>query len=847
MILIIAEKPSLGRNIADAINGMGNGTMTKYSGYMEGCGYIVTWAFGHLFSLADIEYYTMGEGYKSGVTKVKWTMDNLPCFPTEYHYNLRGDDNGKPDDGVQRQFDTVSRLCNRADVDAIVNAGDADREGEIIVRTLVTKALHHGANKPILRLWLPDQTADTIRAALATMKSDSDYDRLASEGYARTFIDWLYGTNLTRYATLKSGTLLRVGRVIVPIVKAIYDRDMQIRSFTPEPYYAVISKTGDEETGEIELQSKERFAGSEKAKAQEYADKLNGLTTVVTSVKSKKGKLAPGKLYSLTKLQNVLSRKYKMSMTDSLAIAQKLYESGYLTYPRTNSEYLATAEKDKMKQIIGNVAKLGYPVKFKDEKTIFDDSKIEAHSALTPTFKIPGKNALTEQERLVYSTVFRRFVAVFCADDCVVNRTEITITTGDEVEVFQLKGMMILEPGWTKYDDSSQKDKLLPNLKKGDIIETAFTPVEKTTSPPKHYTVETLNNYLKNPFREEKAQLSESEDDEEEYKAIFEGLELGTEATRTGIIDNARNSKYILLNKDTYTILPQGEYLINTLMLMGISMDKYKTSEMGKALKKVYKGEMTVDQSVALAQSEIASIFANENAAADLSTDRNIGFRGDKIGTCPKCGGDIVRGVYNYGCMKYKEGCKFRIPLSLCSRPIPVSAAVSLLETGKTDVLTGFVSKAGKEFSAALRIEENDVKFDFSDVPTDTSAPRERLGVCPRCGGDVVKGKFNYGCMKYREGCKFRIPLTLASREITAEEAAVLLENGQTEVLSGFLSKAGNPFSAALRIEEDDVKFDFTNAPKTPRAPAVFSSSSRDYYENEDLPPEFFEPTHGAE
>ena len=199
MILIIAEKPSLGRNIADAINGMGKGAMTRGSGFMEGAGYIVTWAFGHLFSLADIEYYTMGEDYVPGKTKVKWSMDGLPCFPTKYQYDLRADDSGKPDDGVKRQFETVRALCNRPDVNTIVNAGDADREGEIIVRTLVTKALD--TPKPILRLWLPDQTAETIRAALSSMKSDSEYDRLAYEGYARTFIDWLYGTNLTRYAT----------------------------------------------------------------------------------------------------------------------------------------------------------------------------------------------------------------------------------------------------------------------------------------------------------------------------------------------------------------------------------------------------------------------------------------------------------------------------------------------------------------------------------------------------------------------------------------------------------------------------------------------------------------------
>ncbi|MBR2460530.1 MAG: topoisomerase C-terminal repeat-containing protein [Clostridia bacterium] len=723
MILIIAEKPSLGRNIADAINGMGLGAMSRGSGYMEGCGYIVTWAFGHLFSLADIECYTMGESYIPGQTKVKWSMDGLPCFPQKYRYDLRSDDSGKPDEGVARQFNTVKRLCNRADVDTIVNAGDADREGEIIVRTLITKALE--APKPILRLWLPDQTAETIRGALANMKNDSEYDRLAHEGYARTFIDWLYGTNLTRYATLKSGTLLRVGRVIVPIVKAIYDRDMQIRSFTPEPYFAVISKTGDEQTGEIELQSKRRFDGTQREQAQAYADQLNSLPTVVTSVKNRKSKLSPGKLYSLTKLQNVLSKKYKMSMTDSLAIAQRLYEAGYLTYPRTNSEYLATAEKDKMKQIIGKVSAIGYPVKFKDDKSIFDDSKIEAHSALTPTMKIPGKDALGDLERKVYSTVFRRFVAVFCSEDCVVNRTEMTIETGDKVETFVLKGMTVLERGWTKYDDASQKDKILPALKKGDKIETAFAPVEKTTSPPKHYTVETLNNYLKNPFREDKAQLSpDGEDDEEEYRAIFEGLELGTEATRTGIIDNARHSRYIQLNKDVYTILPQGEYLINTLTMMGISMDKYKTSELGKALKKVYRGEMTVKQSIALAQAEIAAIFSNESTeGVTVAEDRNIGFRGDEIGICPLCGGIVIRGIYNYGCKRYKEGCKFRIPLSLCHRPIPVSAARQLLERGKSEPLSDFVSKAGKSFSASLKLVDGEVKFDFSDIPRTPHAP----------------------------------------------------------------------------------------------------------------------------
>ncbi len=385
MQLIIAEKPSLGRNIVDAINGIGNEKMTKRQGYFEGAGYIVTWAFGHLFSLSDIEYYSDPD-YASKGERVRWSMENLPCFPQKFNFSLRMGDDGKADKGVENQFATIKALCNRTDVDTIINAGDADREGEIIVRLCISKSFDIAPAKAQKRLWLPDQTPETIRAALSSMKDASSYDLLSYEGYARTFIDWLYGTNLTRYATLKSGAFLRVGRVIVPIVKAVYDRDMQIKNFTPEPYFALVSKE-QTQGEEIELTSKLRFTGAQKAQAQAKSDYYNGLTATVAEVKKKKTKVPRGKLYSLTKLQNVLSKRYKMPMNESLEIAQRLYERGFLTYPRTNSEYLATAEKDKMKQIIGSIARLGYGVKFRDDKSVFDDSKIEAHSAITPTFK----------------------------------------------------------------------------------------------------------------------------------------------------------------------------------------------------------------------------------------------------------------------------------------------------------------------------------------------------------------------------------------------------------------------------------------------------------------------------
>ncbi len=705
MILIIAEKPSLARNIVAGI-----GEMQKRNGYFEGQGYLVSWAFGHLFSLADIEEYRpLPPGQKY------WCMDNLPCFPEKFIFNLRREANGKVDSGVERQFHLLEQLCNRPDVDTIVNAGDADREGEIIVRTCVGKALR--TPKPQKRLWLPDQTPETVAAALAELKDSHEYDRLAAEGYARTYIDWLYGVNLTRYATLKTGILLRVGRVIVPIVRAIYDRDMAIKNFKPTKYYVISSK--EKTNGEVvELTSKQKFEENELEKAKATAELYNRTGATVRSVKRKKDTLFAGKLYSLSKLQSVLGKKYKMSMSESLEIVQKLYEEGYLTYPRTNSEYLATAEKDKIKKIIGNCKRIGYDLKFKDSKYIFDDSKIESHSAITPTYKIPDKGRLSEKEMKIYSTVFRRFAAVFCAEDCIVDRTEIRIAVG-ELEEFTLKGTVIVERGWTKYDDYNAKDKLLPDLKEGDEVNIDFKPTDKLTTPPKHYTIETLNNYLKNPFKAEKAEKAEaaSEDgepqsDEEDYRAIFEGLELGTEATRTGIIDNARKSKYIALNKDVYTILPDGIYLIESIEMMKINMDKFKTAEVGRALKKVYRGEMTISQSVELAKREVSAVFEDGGA----TPENDIGFAHQVVGKCPLCGSDVTRTRFGYSCRGYKEkGCQFKIGLRICARITTLKDVDALLTKGATEKLSGFVSpKSGKTFDGKLVIKDGKVVFDFS-------------------------------------------------------------------------------------------------------------------------------------
>ena len=260
----------------------------------------------------------------------------------------------------------------------------------------------------------------------------------------------------------------------------------------------------------------------------------------------------------------------------------------------------------------------------------------------------------------------------------------------------------------------------MPKLELGEAVNINFAPQEKQTTPPKHYTIETLNKYLKNPFKDDKAKAKELEqngevDDADEYRAIFEGLELGTEATRTGIIDNAKRSGYIDLKKDVYTIRPDGEYLIESLAKLSIEMDKYKTSELGKALKRVYRGEMTVDESVKLCENEISDIFKRGGVdSLPKSCAVDTGEYGEILGKCPVCGKNVVRGKQNYGCMGYSEGCAFKVGITICKKTIPKTEIIRLLAGGSTIKMRGFISKAGKSFEARLVLRDGAAVFDFN-------------------------------------------------------------------------------------------------------------------------------------
>jgi hypothetical protein len=420
---------------------------------------------------------------------------------------------------------------------------------------------------------LPEQTEQTIRKALNNLEDNSKYYNLNQEGLARTYMDWLLGINSTVVLTVKSQKLLKCGRVIVPIVKYIYDRDMEIQNFKPVTYFSV------ENDRPIKLILNNKFDVKEEAIPK--CDELNNYNGIVKNIESKNVTKQPKKLFSLSTLQSELSRKYKISFTKSLETIQGLYEKGLLTYPRTNTEYLATNEKNKVKDILKTLNDNN--LEFRDSKKIFDDSKIESHSAIIITTKKPS--SLTEIEDKVYSTVKNRFLSNFCKEDCVVKESTMIINAGGEE--FKIKGQSVINQGWLKYETNVFENEL-PNLKVEDKFKVDFKPIEKQTTPPAKINETTLSQYLKNPFKKE----SDSEDNE--YKVMLEGVEIGTEATRTPTIQKCIDIGYVESKKNVFSITDLGKFFIEQLDANKIELYKNKTVEFSKIQKEIYKGHKKI-------------------------------------------------------------------------------------------------------------------------------------------------------------------------------------------------------------------------------------------------------------
>lgn len=691
MKLIICEKPSLAMNVAKAI-----GNMNKNDGYFENDEYVVTFAFGHLFSLQDIDdYFNRG--------KTKWNINELPFIPSSFKFKI------KDDPGIKKQFKIITNLIKRSDVTEVVNCGDADREGEVIINNIIYNIFKtESISKMVTRLWLPEQTRETILNQLEDCKDISNTKNLYNEGLARTYIDWLYGINLTRYMTLQTKSLFPVGRVLVPVVRFVYDRDMSIKNFKPIDYYlisTVIQKDGEE----IKLNFKDlKFddvSETTKRKAENIISKLEKERVTVDSVITKDIIKTRPKLFSLDTLQNYLFKKNKFSLADTLKYVQSLYEKGYVTYPRTNTEYLAENEKEKIQQVLSKLNDSN--LEFFDKKCIFDDSKIESHSALTITTNIPD-NFSSEKENLVYDTILNRFKSVFCKEDTIIQETKVNLKLGEYDT--NLTGNSIKQEGYFKYEPIKDNN-MLPNFIEKEEFDFKMNLDINTTKPPQKVTEAELNNYLKNPLK--KGDISE----EEEYKELLEGIEIGTVATRSGIIENAVKYEYISKVKNNLSITQKGIILIENMDKLNIDMNVLKTVEISKKLKQVYKNDLSINEIVNDVANQLEQYIDKKQQLDTFQAEKKV------IGKCPKCGKNVVENDKSFYCEDYKN-CNFSIWKknkffdSIGLKRFTKSNMQSCLEKRYFEA-KGLTSKSGKNYDAKLVMDITDKyvnwKMEFGD------------------------------------------------------------------------------------------------------------------------------------
>ncbi len=673
MIVCIAEKPSVAKDIARIL-----GATNSHQGYMEGNGYQVTWTFGHLCTLKEPNDYT--EMWKH------WSLSSLPMIPQRFGIKLIDDD------GIKRQFAVIEKLMQSAD--GIVNCGDAGQEGELIQRWVMQKA---GAKCPVKRLWISSMTDEAIREGFASLKDQNEYQSLYIAGLSRAIGDWLLGMNATRLYTLKYGQnrqILSIGRVQTPTLALIVNRQKEIDSFEPEPYWVLATIYRDTTF----TATKGKFSTKEEGEAAfaTIADK----PFTVTAVQKKNGTEAPPRLFDLTSLQVECNRKFSYSAETTLKLIQGLYERKLTTYPRVDTQFLSDDIYPKCPSILSGISKqyeaLMEPLKGKKlpkSKRVFDTSKVTDHHAIIPT-GVPA-TGLTDMERNVYDLIARRFIAVFYPD-CKFSTTTV-LGTVEDVE-FKATGKEILSPGWrdvyaqqnaTADDDERKGDeeRTLPTFVKGESGPHVPTLSEKWTTPPKYYTEATLLRAM-----ETAGKFVE----DETLRAALKENGIGRPSSRAGIIETLFKRHYIRRERKNLVATATGIELIDTIheellksceltgiwekRLRDIEHKKDDAADFINGLKQQITeivNDVLRDNSnrrVTTLSEEDLKKKAKKKAApkkkastSTTSTDTPTATSTNDplVGTtCPVCGkGTIIKGKTAYGCSRWREGCNYRKPL----------------------------------------------------------------------------------------------------------------------------------------------------------------------------------------
>ena len=608
--LIIAEKPSLAKTIVRGIGGNDN-----FKDFFENEKYIVTSQFGHL-----LELYSIGDYKNDKERDKKWTLDDLPYLPKEYKYKV------KDDLGIKARYKLIKELIKRNDVNEIINAGDPDREGETLINIVIYKIFDElKINKKISRIWLDPLTEEKVKEELNNLKPIENTKNLYIEGKLRAILDWLYGINLTEYVSLKSGKTLNTGRVIIPLVKWVYDRDIEIENFKKEKYFVInsIIKKDNQET------------------------KIN----------------------------------FKELKFDNINLA-----------------------KDKVRDII--VKQNNNDLEFKDSKTIFDSSKVESHTAIIITNKNPILDNLSKDEQITYLTVKNRFYANFTKEKCILNKTEVELSLKEYKT--KLTGTAIKQIGYLKYENDLKENTIL-NFIAGEEYNTNLEIEEKETTPPSHLSESDLIKLCKSPFKKLDIEKEDFNDDEE-YKEILNGSQIGTEATRAIMIEKIKKIGYVKEEKNKLLISDLGKIFIQNLEKLKINLWVDKTAEMNKDLKRVFKNEKSNFEVLKKSEDELKEII-NQNINIEkinINIDKNI------IGKCPVCNNDVLESNKSYYCSNWKNGCSFTIWKTISDKKLTESNVKSLLENRITKEIKGFKSKSGKLFNAKLKLNnDNKIEFEF--------------------------------------------------------------------------------------------------------------------------------------
>ena len=850
--LIITEKPSVAQEFARIL-----GVSGRNDGYIENDGYVITWCVGHLVEMVYPEEYD--EKYK------KWKLEDLPFLPEQYKYHVIPN--------VKKQYDVVHHMLHREDIDKVYWAGDAGKEGQTIEENIRRYGgVREGMEE--LRVWIDSQTEEEILRGIKEAKPMSEYDHLADSGIMRTIEDYAMGINFSRVMSVKYGRLLNdaaatrsytaiaVGRVMTCVLGMVVIREREIRNFKETPFYRVVGNFNASGGGEIWaewkavegshyfesplLYKENGFKKQEDANA--LIDEVTGKEATVKSIETGTSKKRAPLLFNLAELQAECSKRFKISPDETLQVAQDLYEKKLTTYPRTDARVLSSAVA---KEIGRNLNRLkGYePTKgfveqilkenahYKIGKTQYtDDSKVTDHYAIIPTGQLTELNRLNDLQRKVFDLIVRRFLSIFYPP---AEYQTVKLTVQIDREQFFASAKELKSPGYLEIagyqkneDEKDEKESqglivLAGTIKNGDVLGVdGFELKEGKTNPPKRYTSGSMVLAMENA-----GQLIE----EEELREQIKGSGIGTSATRAEIIKKLVRIGYLNLNKKTQVLSPEalGEMIFEVVSLtVPALLNPKMTASWEKGLDGITRGTVIMEdyrekledfirkETVSMIEKDLTGPIAGRIHPFVGKGGRGLAAKKKIEAACPVCGGEVETTPFGYGCSNYKKdgsGCKFSIG-TIAGRDLAEEEVVELLTKGHTEVLSGFISKSRKRFSAALVLEKDEegkasVNFDFSK-----NEPEILEGVkCPVCGSGMEITSFGYSCVKHRndpESCYFSIG-KIAGKSLGVDDLTDLLQKGETEVLKGFTAKNKKKFSAALCLKTGEdgrktVEFDFS-------------------------------------